>query len=250
MKLGGIPNRNSKIAPFCAIGRQVWTCLKMKCDEIPKSKNEMNKKASSQWQWCNDFNVLFQECTEQYSKSKPSSWRRSFRSEGKGSWEKWRKITGGRQSQGAWQRGREGCRVRGPWQGLEAVWRGCGAGPSPAGLLQQPGPGETYFWMDQGEYFGLAQCLRLLGRPEAALRDLDTAVRLSGGGRGQAGAAALCQRGVLHRKVETQRRWKSLIVNAGGERRWRCVWFQTRCLGGIRVREEHVGRDEPLRRYV
>ena len=48
-----------------------------------------------------------------------------------------------------------------------------------------------------------AQCLRLLGRPEAALRDLDTAVSLSQGGRGKAGAAALCQRGVLHRKVIT-----------------------------------------------
>ena len=49
-----------------------------------------------------------------------------------------------------------------------------------------------------------AQCLRLLGRPEAALRDLDTAVSLSQGGRGKAGAAALCQRGVLHRKVITE----------------------------------------------
>ena len=47
-----------------------------------------------------------------------------------------------------------------------------------------------------------AQCLRLLGRPEAALQDLDTAVSLSRGGRGKAGAAALCQRGVLHRKVQ------------------------------------------------
>ena len=49
-----------------------------------------------------------------------------------------------------------------------------------------------------------AQCLRLLGRPEAALRDLDTAVSLSQGGRGKAGAAALCQRGGLHRKVITE----------------------------------------------
>ena len=50
-------------------------------------------------------------------------------------------------------------------------------------------------------YNNRAQCLRLRGRAEAALRDFDTAVSLSGGGRGKAGAAALCQRGVLHRKV-------------------------------------------------
>ena len=56
-------------------------------------------------------------------------------------------------------------------------------------------------------YNNRAQCLRLLGRPEAALRDLDTAVSLSRG-RGQAGAAALCQRGVIHRKVI--REWRKI----------------------------------------
>merc|ERR1712058_170247 len=43
-------------------------------------------------------------------------------------------------------------------------------------------------------------CLRLLGKPDQALLDLDQAILLSGGGRGRAGSAALCQRGVLHRK--------------------------------------------------
>jgi len=49
-------------------------------------------------------------------------------------------------------------------------------------------------------YNNRAQCLRLAGRPDAALRDLDQAIRLSDGGKGRAGSAALCQRGVLHRK--------------------------------------------------
>ena len=50
-------------------------------------------------------------------------------------------------------------------------------------------------------YNNRAQCLRLAGRPDAALRDLDQAISLSDGGKGRAGSAALCQRGVLHRKV-------------------------------------------------
>ena len=49
-------------------------------------------------------------------------------------------------------------------------------------------------------YNNRAQCLRLAGRPDAALLDLNKAVQLSGGGRGKAGSAALCQRGVLHRR--------------------------------------------------
>ena len=64
-----------------------------------------------------------------------------------------------------------------------------------------------------------AQCLRLLGRPEAALRDLDTAVSLSQGGRGKAGAAALCQRGVLHRKVisDSDRYFDISFIHRKGE---------------------------------
>ena len=53
-------------------------------------------------------------------------------------------------------------------------------------------------------YNNRAQCLRLAGRAAEALADLDTAVRLSGGGRGRAGAAARCQRGVLLRRVRGQ----------------------------------------------
>merc|ERR1712012_275367 len=49
-------------------------------------------------------------------------------------------------------------------------------------------------------YNNRAQCLRLAGRPDAALLDLNKAVQLSGGGRSKAGSAALCQRGVLHRR--------------------------------------------------
>jgi len=49
-------------------------------------------------------------------------------------------------------------------------------------------------------YNNRAQCLRLLGKPDQALLDLDQAILLSGGGRGRAGSAALCQRGVLYRK--------------------------------------------------
>ena len=32
-----LPNRNYKITPYVAICGQVWTCLKIKCDEIPKN---------------------------------------------------------------------------------------------------------------------------------------------------------------------------------------------------------------------
>ena len=48
-------------------------------------------------------------------------------------------------------------------------------------------------------YNNRAQALRLAGRPESAMKDLDMAVRLSQG-KGKAGSSALCQRGVLLRK--------------------------------------------------
>merc|ERR1711936_35793 len=48
-------------------------------------------------------------------------------------------------------------------------------------------------------YNNRAQALRLAGRPDSALLDLDLSIHLSGG-KGRSGAAALCQRGVLHRK--------------------------------------------------
>ena len=62
-------------------------------------------------------------------------------------------------------------------------------------------------------YNNRAQCLRLAGRAAEALADLDTAVRLSGGGRGRAGAAARCQRGVLLRRV----RGSCIVTRAGNE---------------------------------
>ena len=61
----------------------------------------------------------------------------------------------------------------------------------------------AFFPTRPASYNNRAQCLRLAGRPDAALRDLDQAIRLSDGGKGRAGSAALCQRGVLHRKVST-----------------------------------------------
>ena len=39
----------------------------------------------------------------------------------------------------------------------------------------------------------------MVGRPDSALKDLDTAIQLSKG-KGKAGSNALCQRGVLLRK--------------------------------------------------
>ena len=48
-------------------------------------------------------------------------------------------------------------------------------------------------------YNNRAQALRLAGRPESAMKDLDMAIRLSQG-KGKAGSSALCQRGVLLRK--------------------------------------------------
>merc|ERR1711892_194706 len=48
-------------------------------------------------------------------------------------------------------------------------------------------------------YNNRAQALRLAGRPDSALKDLDKAIQLSEG-KGRSGSAALCQRGVLHRK--------------------------------------------------
>ena len=49
-------------------------------------------------------------------------------------------------------------------------------------------------------YNNRAQALRLAGRPDEALLDLNKAIELSKG-EGRAGSAALCQRGVLYRKV-------------------------------------------------
>ena len=49
-------------------------------------------------------------------------------------------------------------------------------------------------------YNNRAQALRLAGRPSEALEDLNKAIQLSKG-EGRAGSAALCQRGVLYRKV-------------------------------------------------
>jgi hypothetical protein len=48
-------------------------------------------------------------------------------------------------------------------------------------------------------YNNRAQALRLAGRPDSALRDITTAIQLSGG-VGRAGVSALCQRAVLSRK--------------------------------------------------
>merc|ERR1712045_588896 len=48
-------------------------------------------------------------------------------------------------------------------------------------------------------YNNRAQALRMVGRPDSALKDLDTAIQLSKG-KGKAGSNALCQRGVLLRK--------------------------------------------------
>ena len=50
-------------------------------------------------------------------------------------------------------------------------------------------------------YNNRAQALRLAGRPAEALQDLDRAIELSKG-EGRAGSSALCQRGVLYRKVD------------------------------------------------
>ena len=49
-------------------------------------------------------------------------------------------------------------------------------------------------------YNNRAQALRLAGRPDSALKDLDKAIELSQG-KGRAGSSARCQRGVLNRKV-------------------------------------------------
>jgi len=48
-------------------------------------------------------------------------------------------------------------------------------------------------------YNNRAQALRLAGRPDSALKDLDKAIQLSQG-KGRSGSSALCQRGVLNRK--------------------------------------------------
>ena len=49
-------------------------------------------------------------------------------------------------------------------------------------------------------YNNRAQALRLAGRPAEALKDLNKAIELSKG-EGRAGSSALCQRGILHRRV-------------------------------------------------
>jgi len=48
-------------------------------------------------------------------------------------------------------------------------------------------------------YNNRAQALRLTGRTDSALKDLNKAIELSEG-KGKAGTSALCQRGVLHRR--------------------------------------------------
>merc|ERR1712083_61146 len=48
-------------------------------------------------------------------------------------------------------------------------------------------------------YNNRAQALRLAGRPDSALADLDKAIQLSKG-KGRSGSSALCQRGVLNRQ--------------------------------------------------
>merc|ERR1711915_377330 len=48
-------------------------------------------------------------------------------------------------------------------------------------------------------YNNRAQALRLSGRPDSAMKDLDTAIKLSKG-KGRAGSSALCQRGILNRR--------------------------------------------------
>merc|ERR1719481_838256 len=48
-------------------------------------------------------------------------------------------------------------------------------------------------------YNNRAQALRLTGRTDSALKDLNKAIELSAG-KGKAGTSALCQRGVLHRR--------------------------------------------------
>ncbi|XP_037905797.1 tetratricopeptide repeat protein 36 homolog isoform X2 [Hermetia illucens] len=50
-------------------------------------------------------------------------------------------------------------------------------------------------------YNNRAQTYRLMGNDHAALEDLEKALQLSGG-IGRTGCQALCQRGVLHRKLE------------------------------------------------
>lgn len=57
-------------------------------------------------------------------------------------------------------------------------------------------------------YNNRAQALRLAGRPDEALTDLNKAIELSGG-EGRAGSAALCQRGVLYRKVRVRVLWST-----------------------------------------
>merc|ERR1712226_340935 len=58
-------------------------------------------------------------------------------------------------------------------------------------------------------YNNRAQALRMVGRPDSALKDLDTAIQLSKG-KGKAGSNALCQRGVLLKRREgTTMRWKT-----------------------------------------
>ena len=53
--------------------------------------------------------------------------------------------------------------------------------------------------MRASSYNNRAQALRLAGRRDSALADLDRAIQLTAG-KGQVGARALCQRGVLHRR--------------------------------------------------
>ena len=69
-------------------------------------------------------------------------------------------------------------------------------------------------------YNNRAQALRLAGRPDSALKDLDKAIQLSQG-KGRSGSSALCQRGVLNRKVvsSSQTLVLSTLLSLGGSGR-------------------------------
>merc|ERR1712192_344520 len=68
-------------------------------------------------------------------------------------------------------------------------------------------------------YNNRAQALRIVGRPDSALKDLDTAIKLSKG-KGKAGCNALCQRGVLLRKEgrddDAMENFKTAAENGSG----------------------------------
>ncbi|XP_022190584.2 tetratricopeptide repeat protein 36 homolog [Nilaparvata lugens] len=53
-------------------------------------------------------------------------------------------------------------------------------------------------------YNNRAQVYRIQGNIDAAMLDLNRAIELSGGGRGKSGSQALCQRALLHLKMENR----------------------------------------------